>query len=144
MHGCGCDPVLEKEGAIRNQPKADSVQLAPFIYIDSTRTKSRRTLQLVLIQPTHDPLLRLRKSQVLIGADSKAFKRVLDGVSKAAPGLSFMGFSAAGPGASGKLLVFNVVAGAAAEVDFRNRFVVMVTAIRVQDYRFLSARACRL
>lgn len=52
----------------------------------------------------------------MIGADSKAVKRVLDGVSKAAPELSFMGFSAEGPGASGKLLVFNVVAGAAAEV----------------------------
>ena len=54
--------------------------------------------------------------QVMIGADSKAVKRVLDGVAKAAPGLSFMGFSAEGPGASGKLLVFNNVTGAAAEV----------------------------
>ena len=52
----------------------------------------------------------------MIGADSKAVKRVLDGVSKAAPGLSFMGFSAEGPGASGKLIVFSAVTGAAAEV----------------------------
>lgn len=55
-------------------------------------------------------------TQVMIGADSKAVKRVLDGVSKAAPGLSFMGFSAEGPGASGKLIVFSAVAGTAAEV----------------------------
>lgn len=52
----------------------------------------------------------------MIGADSKAVKRVLDGVSKVAPGLSFMGFSAEGPGASGKLLVFNNVVGVTAEV----------------------------
>lgn len=57
----------------------------------------------------------------MIGADSKAVKRVLDGVSKAAPGLSFMGFSAEGPGASGKLIVFSAVAGAAAEVFFSSR-----------------------
>lgn len=54
--------------------------------------------------------------QVMIGANSKAVKRVLDAVAKAAPGLSFMGFSAEGPGPSGKLLVFNVVAGSAQEV----------------------------
>eukprot|EP00752_Nemacystus_decipiens_P018493 g16580.t1 len=53
--------------------------------------------------------------EVAIGADSKAVKRVLDGVSKVAPGLSFMGFSPEGPNASGKLLVFSTVAGAAAE-----------------------------
>lgn len=53
----------------------------------------------------------------MIGADSKAVKRVLDAVAKAAPGLSFMGFSAEGPGASGKLLVFSTVAGARAEVN---------------------------
>ncbi|CAM9841012.1 unnamed protein product [Discosporangium mesarthrocarpum] len=49
--------------------------------------------------------------EVDIGADSKAVKRVLDAVTREAPGLSFMGFSAEGPGPSGKLLVFNSVAG---------------------------------
>lgn len=53
--------------------------------------------------------------EVMIGANSKAVKRVLDAVAKAAPGLSFMGFSAEGPGASGKLLVFSIVNGVAAE-----------------------------
>lgn len=76
----------------------------------------KRTLPL-----THIPDATIKntqqKHQVAIGADSKAVKRVLDGVSKVAPGLSFMGFSAQGPGASGKLLVFNTVAGAAAEVS---------------------------
>ena len=64
-----------------------------------------------------------------IGADSKAVKRVLDGVSKVAPGLSFMGFSSETPGDDqGKLLVFNVVAGAAAEVS-PVLFVVVAVAV---------------
>lgn len=53
----------------------------------------------------------------MIGANSKAVKRVLDAVAKAAPALSFMGLSAEGPGASGKLLVFSIVNGVAAEAS---------------------------
>lgn len=65
---------------------------------------------------------------------------MLDGVSKAAPGLSFMGFSAEGPGASGKLLVFSTAAGAAAEVCvllFWASFALHTTIIGCE--RFLSA-----
>ncbi|CAM9311423.1 unnamed protein product [Chrysoparadoxa australica] len=55
--------------------------------------------------------------EVRIGADSKAVKRVLDAVAKAAPGLSFMGFSAeyedaVEEGQPRKVLCFNQVSAA--------------------------------